>query len=206
MQVRDEEQPEDPRRARIVQVAAKLFVNRGYAGVGTREIAAAAKVSKRELYTLFENKAAILAACITERIAAVGTPATLPSVSDAASFARVLRLFGASTVRELCRPSTMAVYRLAVVELKTAPEIAEALDSAGRLALRRILRDFFAGAQTAGLLGAGDPDALGEQFFSLLLGERRLRILLGTAPTPTEQEIERRAASATDAFVRLHPV
>ena len=200
-----EEETEDPRRARIVQNAARLFVNRGYAGVSTREIAAAAKVSKRELYTLFENKSAILVACITERIAAIGTPPTLPPVGDATSFAHVLRVFGANTVRELCRPTTIAVYRLAVVEFATAPEIAEALDSAGRLALRRTLHDFFASAQTAGVLGPGDPDALGEQFFSLLLGERRLRILLGTAPTPTEEEIERRAKSATEAFVRLHP-
>jgi AcrR family transcriptional regulator len=195
---------DDARRERIVHAAARLFVTRGYAGASTRDIATAAKVSKREIYALFENKQAILHACVARRIAQIDAPVTLPPVSDRASLARALGAFASNVLRELCRPSTIALYRLAVVEAKSAPEIARALDSSGRVPLRRALTEWLAAAQAGGLLGEGDADLLSEQFLSLLLGELRLRLILGVLAHPTEDEMGRRAKRATDAFLRLH--
>jgi len=187
-----------------MKAAAGLFMKRGYAGVSTRDIATAAKVSKRELYASFENKQAILVACITHRIAQIDAPVALPSVSDRASLSRALGGFALNVLRELCRPEVIALYRLAVVEAKRAPEIARALDSAGHVPLRGALTSWFAAAQSAALLGAGDLGALAEQFFSLLLGELRLRLVLGVAKQPTADEIARRSSAAADAFLRLH--
>jgi AcrR family transcriptional regulator len=194
------------RRERIANAAGCLFVERGYAGVSTREIATAAKVSKRELYALFENKQAILVACITGRIASLNTPATLPAVSDRASCARVLDVFGANTLRRLIDPNVLAIYRLAIVEYANAPEIARTIDANGRVPLRHALGEWMRATQSAGLLDAGDPDAMAEQFFALLLGERRLRIIMGVAPSLTEDEITQRATMASEAFLRLHLV
>jgi len=198
------EGPGDERRGRIVKAAAGLFVKRGYAGVSTQDIAAAAKVSKRELYTLFENKQGILRACITHRIAQIDAPVTLPPVTDRESLARALRAFALNVLRELSRPSAIALYRLAVVEAARAPEIARALDSAGRAPLRGALAAWLAAAQAGRLVAGGDLDRMVEQFFSLLLGELRLRLVLGVASHPDENEIERRAGAATEAFLGLH--
>jgi len=194
----------DERRGRIVQAAAGLFMNRGFAGTSTQDIATAAKVSKRELYTLFESKQDILVACITHRIAQINVTVTLPVVSDRASLARALDVFGANVLRWLSKPSTIALYRLAVVEAKQAPEIARALDSAGRVPLRGALTAWLTAAQNGRLIGDGDPDRMAEQFFSLLLGELRLRLVLGVVAHPDENEILRRAGAATEAFLRLH--
>ncbi len=51
-------------RQRILEAAFAAFLEKGYAGATTREIAARAKVSKRDLYALFQDKQAMLAACI----------------------------------------------------------------------------------------------------------------------------------------------
>jgi len=187
-----------------MKAAAGLFMARGYAGVSTRDIATAAKMSKRELYALFESKQAILVACITHRIAQIDLAVALPAVSDRASLARALGGFARNVLRELSRPAAIALYRLAVVEAKRAPEIARALDSAGRVPLRAALTSWLAAAQAAKLLAEGDPDALTEQFFSLLLGELRLRLVLRLASRPTEDEIVARAEAAMEAFLRLH--
>jgi AcrR family transcriptional regulator len=59
--------PANPKRTRVLQAAFSAFQELGYAGASTLAIATRAKVSKRELYTLFSNKQAMLAACIAER-------------------------------------------------------------------------------------------------------------------------------------------
>ncbi len=51
-------------RQRILEAAFAAFREKGYAGATTREIATRAKVSKRDLYTLFPDKQTMLAACI----------------------------------------------------------------------------------------------------------------------------------------------
>ncbi|MCX7364487.1 MAG: TetR/AcrR family transcriptional regulator [Alphaproteobacteria bacterium] len=68
------------------------------------------------------------------------------------------------------------------------------------LAVNRLLK-----AQEAGLLGTGDPDRIGGQFFSLLFGDLILRLLLGVAQPPGAADIHRRAEAATDAVLTLHP-
>ena len=55
-----ERSPVEAVRERILGAAFATFMEKGFAGTTTREIAARAKVSKRELYTLFEDKQAML--------------------------------------------------------------------------------------------------------------------------------------------------
>ena len=52
-----------PARERIMSAAMEAFMELGFARTSTLEIATRAQVSKRELYTLFGSKQAILAAC-----------------------------------------------------------------------------------------------------------------------------------------------
>jgi len=62
------------------------------------------------------------------------------------------------------------------LEERARPEIARALDSSGRVPLRRALTEWLAAAQASGLLGEGHADLMSEQFMSLLLGELQVRL------------------------------
>ena len=62
---------ESDMRQRILHAAFHAFTENGYAGTSTLAIATRAKVSKRDLYGLFENKQAMLVACIKSRTAAM---------------------------------------------------------------------------------------------------------------------------------------
>ena len=55
---------ENPIQARILGAAFKAFVEDGYAGTSTLDIATRAKVSKRDLYANFGSKHEMLVACI----------------------------------------------------------------------------------------------------------------------------------------------
>src|SRR5882757_714209 len=68
----------DSMRKRILGAAFKLFVEKGYAGTSTLEIATRAKVSKRDLYASVGNKQAMLVAGITGRTAKMQLRPELP--------------------------------------------------------------------------------------------------------------------------------
>lgn len=195
---------DDELRRRIRQATFELLTKRGYAGSSTLEIATRARVSKRELYALFRDKQAILASCITERAKAMQTPLQLPAVADEAGLEKVLRSFGATVLRTLSHPAVNAMFRLAIAESERSPEIARALDAFGRGPTQEVLVTFLSSARSVGLLGSSEPSFMAEQFFALLWGGLRVRLLLRLAATPNEDEIAERARVATDAFLRLH--
>jgi AcrR family transcriptional regulator len=192
-------------RERILEAAFRAFRKSGYAAASTLEIATRARVSKRELYELVGNKQEMLVACIRERAKRFDVPADLPALRDRETLAQVLASFGTKLVREVSDPTVIAVFRLAIGEAVQAPEVARALDSAGREASRAALRKIMAGAQASGLL-AGRPGELAEQFNSLLWGHWMVSLLLGVAERPNPREIARRARDAATAFLQLHPL
>src|SRR5215472_13950100 len=54
-------------RERILEAAFNLFSESGFSGTSMLDIVTRARVSKRDLYALFRNKHAVLAACIHKR-------------------------------------------------------------------------------------------------------------------------------------------
>ena len=195
-----------PRRRAILAAAYDVLMERGYAGANTLEIATRAKVSKRELYAEFGNKAGILEALIASTSTRMQAPLNLPEVTDRLALANVLTRYGVAALSELCHPAVTAINRLAVAEAGGASELGHILDRGGREPNRLALAAFLARAQTAGLLGEGDPDRMGGQFFSLLFGDIPVRLMLGTTQPPAAKEIKQRAEAATAALLRLYPL
>ena len=195
---------EDPRREAILGAAFSLLMQRGYARTSTLDIATRAKVSKRELYQLFDSKEAILTACIVARVARMRRPLDLPQPQDRPTFVAALTSFGSTFLQEICRPAVVAVYRLAAIEAERSPEVARTLDANGRATNRAALIDLLSHAQSSGILAAGDPAAMASEFFALLLGDLLLRLVLRVAAPPGPDEVDRRARAATDVLLRLH--
>lgn len=131
----------------------------GYAEASTLKIATRARVSKRELYALFDNKQAMLAACIADRAGRVPLPARRPPPASREEFAAMLSTLGATILREVGDPGVMAVFRLAITESQRAPEVASTLETARQL-VRKAVRDLVAQGQAAGVLAAGDASEM----------------------------------------------
>jgi AcrR family transcriptional regulator len=195
---------DQPAQERIFGAAFAAFRERGYAGTSTLEIATRARVSKRELYTLFDNKQALLTACITERARQMRLPLDLPTPSDHKSLAATLTAFGVALLRGVCDPSVLAVYRLAIAESERSPEIAQVLDRAGRAGNQAALIAFLVKAKARGLID-GDPAAMTACFVGLLWRDLLVRLLLRVADSPTLEEVDRRAQYATKMLLTLYP-
>ena len=197
---------EESVRDRILRAAMEAFLENGYTEASTLEIATRAKVSKRELYAFFGSKQAMLAACIADRSRRMRLRAELPEVRDREMLAEMLARFGAILLLEICHPAVIGVFRLAIAEAGRSPEVAHTLDALGRETSRAALRSVLVQAQSAGLLQGVDPDQMVEQFFALLWGNLMISLLLRLRDAPTTREIGRRAKSAAEAFLQLHPV
>jgi AcrR family transcriptional regulator len=195
----------NPMRERILHAAFEAFTEEGYAATSTLEIATRAKVSKRDLYANFGSKQEILAACIRSRAERVRLAPDCPIPNSRQMLGSTLTAFATNLVREVSHPSVIATFRLAIAEATRAPELARTLDIAGRDATRAALADLLAGAQSAGLLGPGEPAEMATQYLGLLWEVFMVGLLLGVAAPPQPAEAERRAAKATSAFMQLHP-
>jgi AcrR family transcriptional regulator len=194
-----------PVRERVLSAAFAAFTECGYEGASTLDIATRANVSKRELYALFANKQAMLAACIAERAKRMRMPLELPAVRDRRTLAETLTAFGAAVLGEVSHPKVLAVYRLAIAEIDRAPAVAEALNTFGRRANHAALTELLTAAQSIGLIGAAEPSAMAKQYFALLWGDLLVQLLLRTIEPLGVPDMQRRASAATEALLALHP-
>jgi AcrR family transcriptional regulator len=195
--------PEKPICARIVGAAFQAFMEKGYAGTSTLEIATRAKISKRDLYATFPNKKAILVACIANRAARMRLAPDLPAPRNREMLASILTSFGATVIREVCQSEVIAMFRLAISEAERSPDVAETLN-ASRSVNRNALAGLLAQAQAAGILANGDPQQMMERFFALLWGDLMVGRLLGVTASPKPAEIDGRAHAAIEAFLKLY--
>jgi len=194
-----------PMQERILGAAFRAFTEDGYAETSTLEIARRAKISKRDLYANFGSKHAVLVACIKSRADRMRLPPDLPTPRTRQMLASTLTAFAANLVREVSHPSVIATFRLAIAEATRSPEIAQALDVAGRDAAHSALAELLANAQSIGLVGPGEPREMATQYLGLLWENLMVGLLLGVAATPEPADAERRATKATAAFMQLHP-
>jgi AcrR family transcriptional regulator len=195
--------PENALCGRIIGSAFEAFMTKGYANTSMHEIATRAKISKRDLYANFPTKQALLLTCISNRAARMQLAPDLPAPRTRRELASTLASFGATVIREVTQPAVMAIYRLAISEAVSSPDVAATLNTS-RSINRRALAELLASAQSAGVLGQGDSQHMMEQFFGLLWGDLMLSRLLGAVNAPKSAEIDRRARVATDSFLKLY--
>ena len=192
-------------RERVLEAAFTLFSENGFSGTTMLDIVTRARVSKRDLYAFFNNKHAVLAACISERAQRMRRPLdpTTPVPQTRDALATLLVELGRSILKTVCHPDVLTVFRLAIAESDRAPEIARTLHSSGREANEKALTELVRKAQALGLVLAGDPAVLAVRYLAVLWGDLLIRLLMRVREAPTKREIEIRARAATDTLMAL---
>ena len=192
-------------RERVLKAAFTLFRENGFSSTSMLDIVTRARVSKRDLYALFNNKHGVLAACISERAQQMRRPldtaTPVPQTRDA--LAKLLFELGVSILKTVCQPEVLTVFRLAIAESDRAPEIARTLDSSGHEANLKALTELVRKAQAEGLVEAGDPAVLATRYIAVLWGDLLIRLLMRLREAPTTREIGVRARTATETLMAL---
>jgi AcrR family transcriptional regulator len=167
------------REAQILSAALEVFLRSGFGNATIGELATAAKVTKRTVYAYFGDKPGLFAAMVTDLATGVsldpGDPGTLEALA-------------ARIVYRVHSDELVGLHRLVIAESSRFPELATVLHSRGDA--RHIARL----AEHIRAERAAERACLAEPLFSLLLGERHRRRLLGLDPAPS---LAQAAAHAT---------
>jgi len=180
------------KKRRLLEVARREFVSRGYRGVTMDAIAQAAQVSKRSLYLWHEDKAALFRACVIQGAERFPTPSFNPTIRPDES----LSIFATSLLEEFAQPSTLGMGRLVIRESHDFPELPAITVRSHDEYLVQPLADQLA---AIGLEG-GNARASAELFIAMILAPVHNHLLMGT-PLPDDPAIKRHVAHATRTFL-----
>ena len=185
----------DFRRDQVVDVARRLFGDRGSTDVSMDEIAAEAGVARSTVYVYFANRDELLRACLsglhTQLLEAIAE--TWEHDADPAH--RLERLIGEMLAIVDDNP---AFFRLALVTQGTVSQGAEAVGA--ELALigldvARLIRDLFVQGVVDGLFAEMDPDRATSLIGQQVYGAMSIR---AAEPLPEARAV---AAAETCAFI-----
>jgi AcrR family transcriptional regulator len=184
-------------KKRILDAAAALIAERGYAATTTRAIAEAAGVSEVTLFRRFENKIGILRA-LGERLQQRQAGQAAAEVPDSESVRETLVRLARMEIEGTVEGGALAI-RLAF-DARSVPEVAELLGEGvpGNL---EALAEYMAERQAAGELRADiAPEVLAEAFFGLTSSYVMYRIVMGVAPMPADVQSDEGIAQLFDLF------
>jgi AcrR family transcriptional regulator len=174
------------REAQILSTALAVFLRCGFGNATVDELAAAAKVTKRTIYAYFGDKDALFAAMVRELAVGVSL--------NAATDHGTLEALAANIIMRVHSDELVGLHRLVIAETGRFPELARVLYSHGDA--RHIAR------LAEHIRAERDPRqaTLAEPLFSLLLGERHRRRLLGLTPPPVQEEAAAHARWALETL------
>ena len=189
------------RRSAILAVAAKSFLEHGYAGTTMSGISAALGGSKGTLWSYFSSKEELFAAYLDEATALFRMK-LLPLLDVATELRPALQLFARRFIEEISSPESISLHRLAVSESVRFPEVGRMFYERAPASTEAILASFLADHMNAGRLRQADPARAASIFLSLCM-RGRYKILFGYHDAQPD-DADGEAAETTRDFLRLY--
>lgn len=175
------------RREQILDAALPVFLDSGFGNTTVDRLAAAARVTKRTIYSYFGNKDGVFTEMQRRLAANVSGEPTDPETLESLATRIVYGLHSAQMV---------GLHRLVIAESLRFPELARNLHDNGDMRhIQRLARQLQAEQSPAAATRA-------EPLYALLLGEDYRRRLLGLLGPVTAAEAQIHARSAL-ALIRL---
>jgi TetR/AcrR family transcriptional repressor of mexJK operon len=197
------------RRQAIIRAAAGVFLEHGYLGATTDEVAARASVSKQTVYKHFADKQRLFAAVIIETTAEVAgqladiAASTLDGTQDVR---KALRDLADGWLRGMLQPDVLRLRRLVIAEAERFPEVGQAWFDQGFDRALVLLGESLQRLADRGLLrGLGDPTLAADQFAGLVLYRPVNQVMFaGTGATPPSDTLSQIAHAAVDVFLAAY--
>jgi AcrR family transcriptional regulator len=197
------------RRQAIIQAAAEVFLQHGYLGATTDEVAARASVSKQTLYKYFADKQHLFADTILDTTVQVVdglSSAVASTLQDAQDVRQALRDVANGWVRGLLQPEVLRLRRLVIAEADRFPEVGRAWFDRGFDRALVILGEALRGLADRGLLhNLSDPTLAAYQFAGLVMYQPMNQVMFaGTDALPPTDKLNRIADSAVVMFLATY--
>jgi len=185
---------------RILETAAGLFLEQGFRGTGTDQIAEAAGVTKRTLYARYPDKAALFEAAITDAIDARLGALEL-SIATGLDIRSRLIAISESLLQWLLTDRNVAMERVVSSEALRFPELARNIHAHGFNRAAAIVEHALSDARQSGEIRLDDPEFAADYFTTAIVLSPFRRAGLGLAPVALDDAGRARIRCAVDLFL-----
>jgi TetR/AcrR family transcriptional repressor of mexJK operon len=197
------------RRQAIVQAATEVFLQHGYLGATTDQVAARASVSKQTLYKHFADKQRLFAEIILAQTVQLveGLSSTVTgSLQDAQDVRQGLREVADGWLSGLLQPDVLRLRRLVIAEADRFPDVGRAWFDRGFDRALVILGEAMQRLADRGLLhNLTDPTLAAYQFAGLVMYQPMNQAMFaGTDAIPPADKLDRIAEAAVDMFLATY--
>ena len=190
----------DTRREAILDAAAEVFLEEGFAAASMSAIAARVGGSKGTLYNYFKSKEALFEAYV-RRHCAWQQEAMFALLSPESDIREALTHFGTRFLGSVLSEFSLRNFRLVIAEAERAPEIGQAFYQAGPLSGVSRLADYIEQWARDGQLTLADPLAAAHQFIGLCQNRLLKARLCNAIPELSEEDINAEVAAAVATFL-----
>jgi TetR/AcrR family transcriptional regulator, mexJK operon transcriptional repressor len=189
----------EARDARLLDVATRLFMERGFDGTSIDAVAEAAGVSKPTVYARYHDKRDLFAAVLQGRIRKWLAPlsaAAEAQANDASpkSIKTTLHELSRHMVAYTLAPEAGALHRILSAQAVHFPELAKLANEEGWLRAVRGISSILRQSAAHGLIKVDNPELAAHIFLNLVLGHCKRLALYGIATDPKTEERHRKAA------------
>lgn len=191
------------KREQIVEAACQLFLEHGYDLTSMDAVAAVANVSKRTVYSHFQNKETLFINTMGDMCHRFGEGA-LDSLDFNAPPGEFLRAAGRFLLSKVTEPRLQSLMRAIVAQVTAFPEMGREFWSIGPGNFRNVVADYLRIQDAAGILWVQDPVLAASQFQGLVAGPQFLPMIFTGNSEFSDAESERVIEAGVAIFLAGH--
>ena len=191
------------KRAAILDVAKRLFVQHGFDGVSMDQIAAEASVSKLTVYSHFGDKESLFSSAVRAKCEEQMPSALFLEGLEGDLYEQltvIARAFFALVTDE----EALAMHRMMMLPGTGDFHVRELFWQAGPQQLKDAFGAFLRAREARGELHVPEIERAAAQFFCLLKGEIHMQMLCGMCCLPQPDDIDAHIAATVNLFLRAH--
>jgi TetR/AcrR family transcriptional repressor of mexJK operon len=194
---------DEDRVSELLDAATEVFIEHGFEGASTNEIARRANCSKRTLYVRFPSKEKLFIAVAERRMDSifkqVATPLPLEEPLEG-----TLKEYGSRLLQFALSENQIALARVVGMESPRFPKLGERFYEIGPGRGLTYLANYMTGQIKRGALIKEDPRMMAEHLISLITGGYVRWAILGLRDNLTSKEKQQRLDGAVKMFMRAY--
>ncbi|MEI9431985.1 TetR/AcrR family transcriptional regulator [Mesorhizobium sp. Cs1299R1N3] len=188
------------RREALLQAAAEVFFEQGYAATSIDAIIERVGGSKRNIYNEFGNKEGLFSAIIVESADKVLSTLAIEEIAGH-DLRETLTAFGQQLLDAYMSPTLLGIYRIAGAEANRFPDLVKSFYEQGPGRATSRLAEVLEVAKERGEIQGGDCLGLAGHFVAMMRGNLHLQVILGLRPPPSREEAKAAVSSAVEVFL-----
>jgi AcrR family transcriptional regulator len=186
------------RRALLLDAAARVFLQKGYAAATMHAIALDAGMSKKTVYQVFASKLALFDALLADRIFELPAPPCLDGLDAEEDLTRLLL----AIADVLLLPDRMGLIRLIISDGPSSPELSSAFVRLQMVQDLNALETWLKQLQESGQLRPGDVVMDARMLFGMTIAEPILKALVNAPTDQNDPAVEQQIRAAVRIFLR----